>query len=54
LVQPRRRRSQRAREFYASLLDWEIGEEGMVAGDGRPWAAIDSTQGGNGSPGWIP
>jgi uncharacterized protein len=42
----------RAREFYASLLDWEIGEEGMVAGRERPWAAIE--EGGDGRSGWLP
>jgi hypothetical protein len=43
---------ERAREFYASLLDWEIAEEGMVAGEGRPWAAIGPD--GDGSSGWLP
>jgi predicted enzyme related to lactoylglutathione lyase len=43
----------RVREFYAALLDWEIAEEGTVAGDGRPWAAIGSPQG-NGTSGWLP
>ena len=41
-----------AREFYASLLGWEIAEEGMVAGAGRPWAAIGPD--GEGSRGWLP
>lgn len=40
------------REFYVSLLGWEIGEEGMVAGDGRPFAAIDGGSAGAGS--WVP
>jgi predicted enzyme related to lactoylglutathione lyase len=42
----------RAREFYSSLLDWEIAEEGMVAGEERPWAAIGGD--GEGTPGWLP
>lgn len=42
----------RAREFYSSLLDWEIAAEGMVAGEERPWAAIGAN--GGGSSGWLP
>lgn len=42
---------QRAREFYAALLDWQIGEQGMVAGGEQPFAAI---QGANGAQGWVP
>jgi predicted enzyme related to lactoylglutathione lyase len=44
----------RAREFYASLLEWEIGDEGMVAGDDEPWAAIGEPRLGNGTRGWLP
>jgi predicted enzyme related to lactoylglutathione lyase len=43
-----------AREFYASLLEWEIGEEGMVAGEDRPWAAINASRGRNDARGWVP
>jgi uncharacterized protein len=42
----------RAREFYSSLLDWEIADEGMVAGEERPWAAIAAD--GQASAGWLP
>jgi len=41
------------RDFYATLLDWEIAEAGMVAGDDRPWAAITPTQAGEPSA-WLP
>jgi predicted enzyme related to lactoylglutathione lyase len=43
-----------AREFYASLLEWEIGEEGMVAGEDRPWAAINASRGRSDARGWVP
>ncbi len=41
-----------AREFYSSLLDWDIAEEGMVAGEERPWAAIGPD--GESDTGWLP
>jgi predicted enzyme related to lactoylglutathione lyase len=41
-----------AREFYRSLLGWEIAENGMVAGGEQPWAAIEPAA--NGAPAWVP
>jgi predicted enzyme related to lactoylglutathione lyase len=43
-----------AREFYRSLLGWQIADTGMVAEGDRPWAAIEELQPANGSAGWIP
>jgi hypothetical protein len=43
-----------AREFYRSLLDWQIGDNGMVAGGDRPWAAIESSRNGGDAAAWIP
>jgi hypothetical protein len=47
-----------ARDFYAGLLDWEIGEaaEGgpaMIGGAGGPWGSI-SRDGGAGTAHWMP
>ena len=43
-----------AREFYRSLLDLQIAENGMVAGAERPWAAIESPPEGDGAAAWVP
>jgi uncharacterized protein len=42
-----------AREFYATLLDWEVQESGMVVADGRPWAAVTGDDD-EPAPHWLP
>ncbi len=43
----------RARRFYAELLGWEIGEQGMITAGEGPFAAIaDGAQHGDGR--WVP
>lgn len=40
-----------ARSFYASLLEWDISDEGMITGDDGPWATLAD---GEGSAHWLP
>lgn len=43
----------RSREFYSSLLGWQVDAEGMVAGENGPFAQISRVPG-QGDSKWVP